>query len=402
MPDDKPQFLLDGVRVVDATRNVAGPFCSMILGDLGAEVIKIEEPGKGDELRTIRTYAGRRTDDQDYFYTFNRNKKSLAVNLRAAEGVEIVRRLVAQADVFLENYAPGALRRLGLGPEDLFAVKPDLIYGSVSGFGQSGTHRQRKAYDTVVQAMSGLMTLNAPPGGPPLRTAIAIADLAAALYMAIAVVSALFGRERGGRGQHIDLAMLDAVLALLAINASEYLTTGKPPAPTGNPSINRAPAGVYLAADGRYLYFTSNDRVWPALCSVLERPGLLDEPRFATNRDRLQHRAAIEALVAEIIRERPAGQWEERLAAQGIPCSTVLTLPDAFRSAYAQERGVVTCAEHPISGPVPVIASPMRFSAASTTPRLPAPLLGQHTEEILAALGYSSADVQRLREREVI
>ncbi|MEO7008772.1 MAG: CoA transferase [Caldimonas sp.] len=387
---------LDGVRVLDVSQVMAGPFCSMLLGDLGADVIKIEPPGSGDQTRGAMGFK-LKGDDSMGFLNLNRNKRSLAVNLKSAAGRSVFMRLVAQADVLVENYRPGVMTKLGLDYATLEKVRPELVYASISGFGQDGPWSDRPGFDLMAQAMSGVMSVTGHPGGPPVKAGVPVADIGCALFAAYAILSAYIGRLKSGRGQYIDASLFDSVLAFAIWDVADYWGTGRVPTPVGTSNKMAAPYQAVRAADGYLVMGATNQKLWTALCKLMDRADLVDDARFATNAKRLAHR---EALIEELERtftQRPAAEWIDRMLAAGIPAGPLLTYPEAFDSAHGRHREMRIEIDHPVEGKVPNIGFPVKLSATPARVRLPPPLLAEHTDEVLAELGIGAEEREALR-----
>ncbi|HEU5103236.1 MAG TPA: CoA transferase [Roseiflexaceae bacterium] len=391
---------LEGLRVLDLTRALAGPFCSQMLGDMGADVLKVEQPGVGDNARGWGPpFQG---GESSYFLSVNRNKRSLALNLRDERGAEVLRQLVARSDVLLENFVPGTLDRLGFSYETCRAIRPDLIYCSISGFGQIGPERERAAYDQVVQGMGGIMSVTGEVGGPPMRVGIAIADIMAGMFAAYAVQVALYHRERTGLGQLIDTSLLDGQLAMMTYQAGRYFATGEAPSSSGNQHPTIVPYGVYRASDAYFNLAVGTEDLWRRFCAVLEIEDLRADPRFATNRDRLAHRDELNALLEPLFASRTIGEIQELMDRASVPCGAVRDLHAAFSDPQVDALGLVASLDHPTAGPIKVVGPPYRFSETPPEVRLPPPLLGQHTDEVLAELGYDQAAITALREGRVV
>jgi formyl-CoA transferase len=400
---------LQGIRVLDITRALAGPYCTMMLGDLGADVIKVEQPGQGDGSRGwgppfVGAPYGSYPGESAYFIAVNRNKRSLTVNLKSAQGQEIVRRLAAVSDVMVENFVTGALDRMGLGYEDLRALNPRLVYCSVSGYGRTGPYADRPGYDPIIQAEGGMMSITGPEEGPPYRVGVPIVDITAGMFAATAILAALRARDQTGQGQLVDISLLDAQVALLVNVASNYLVGGEGPRRLGNAHPNIAPYQAFRARDGWFVLAAGSERLWRSLCDkVLDRPDLRDDARFATNGDRIANLPALAETLGEIIATRDAGQWLDDLRQAGIPCGPINDVPAVFAHPQVQARDLVLETEHPTAGPVRLAGFPYKLSQTPAEVRCPSPLLGEHTQEVLVeVLGYSAEDVTALREQGAI
>jgi formyl-CoA transferase len=391
---------LEGLRVLDLTRALAGPFCSQMLGDMGADVLKVEQPGVGDNARGWGPpFQG---GESSYFLSVNRNKRSLALNLRDQRGAEVLRRLVARSDVLLENFVPGALDRLGFSYTACRAIKADLIYCSISGFGQIGPERERAAYDQVVQGLGGIMSITGEVGGPPMRVGIAIADIMAGMFAAYAVQVALYHRERTGVGQMIDTSLLDGQLAMLTYQSGRYFATGEAPPSSGNQHPTIVPYGVYRASDAYFNLAVGTDDLWRRFCAVLGLEELSADARFATNRDRLAHRDELNALLEPLFAARTINEIQELMDQASVPCGAVRDLQAVFADPQVAALGIVQSLEHPTAGAINVVGPPYRFSATPPELRLPPPLLGQHTDAVLRELGYDEAAIGALHEAHVV
>ncbi|MBI4609337.1 MAG: CoA transferase [Candidatus Rokubacteria bacterium] len=386
---------LAGVRVLDLTRVLAGPFCSMMLGDMGAEVIKVEEPGKGDDTRTWPPFLG---GEATYFLAVNRNKKSLTLNLKAPEGQRLLRRLIARSDVLLENFRPGTLERLGFGYAALKRSQPRLVYCSISGFGESGPEAGRPGYDLIVQGESGLMDLTGFPDGPPVKVGTSIADLVAGMAAAHAIVLALYARRRSGRGQKVEVAMLDVMASLLTYQAGIYFATGQRPTRRGNQHPSIVPYEVFKVADAYLTIGVANNPLWERFCQAVGHPDLSGDPRFASESQRVANRGALVPLLNGILGERPAAEWLDRLDKAGVPAGRIKSVAEVCESPHLRERGMIVSLPHPKAGAVTFFGVPIRLWDTPGAATVPPPLLGQHTEEILTRLlKLSPAQIARLR-----
>lgn len=399
---------LEGLRVVDLTRALAGPFCTMMLGDLGADVIKVERPGHGDESRGwgppfVGEPYGPYPGESAYFLAANRNKRSITVNLKSGAGQEIVRRLAAKADALVENFRTGTLDEMGLGHEALLAVNPRLVYCSISGYGRSGPYAQRPGYDFIIQAEGGMMGITGPEEGTPYRVGIPIVDITAGMFAATAILAALRARDLTGKGQLVDLSLLDSQAALLTNVASNYLVGGQEPRRLGNAHPNITPYEAFRARDRWFALAAANDRQWAALCTVLGRPDLVTDPRFADNGARVAHRAEVCAILEEAFQARDAGEWLDALRRAGLPCGPINTVPEVFSHPQAAAREMVLQVDHPTAGNLRVPGFPYKLSETPAALRQPPPRLGEHTGQVLGdLLGYSPAGVAALREQGVV
>jgi len=389
---------LEGVRVLDLSRVMAGPFCTMLLGDLGAEVIKIEPPEGDDSRKFAVTVNGEST----YFLSVNRNKKSVAVDLKKPEGVEIVKRLAAVSDVVVENFRPGVASRLGVDYASLSKVNPSLIYCSISGFGQTGSYSQKPGYDLIALAMSGMMDLTGEPEGGPVKFAVPIADITAGMFAAISILSALMERSRTGKGRYIDVSMLDVQLYLLTHQASAYLIGGEEPKRMGSAHPSIVPYQAFRASNGYVIVAVANDNQFRKLCEAIGHPEIAEDQRFRTNADRVRNRSELLALLEPIFLRRTVEEWVAVLEAADVPVAPVKTVRQALSDPYVIERGMLQTVQHPRAGRIPLLAFPALFSGERPPVRSPPPLLGQHTEEVLLGLGYTLEEIRELRAKGVI
>ena len=398
---------LSHIRVLDLSRVLAGPWAGQNLADLGAEVIKVERPRVGDDSRTygppwIKDREGRDTRDSAYFTSANRGKKSVTVNLSQPAGQALVRELARVCDVLIENYKFGDLARYGLGYEDLRALNARLIYCSVTGFGQTGPYRERPGYDFMIQGMGGMMSVtgepDGAPGGGPQRAGVPVADIITGMYASIAICAALAHRAESGVGQHLDLALLDSQIAMLAYQNTNYFATGKPPQRIGNLHPNIVPYQPFRTRDGEVILACGNDNLYRKFCEAAGHAELGSDPRFATNGKRVEHRAELTRLLQDIFRERSTHEWVELLEAAGVPNGPINDIAQVFEEPQVKARAIRIEADHPVAGRLPMVASPMRFSATPLEHRVAPPVLGQHTDEVLRGLlGKSDADLAQLR-----
>jgi crotonobetainyl-CoA:carnitine CoA-transferase CaiB-like acyl-CoA transferase len=399
---------LSHVRVLDLSRVLAGPWAGQNLADLGAEVIKVERPKTGDDSRAfgppwVKDGEGRDTRDSAYFTSANRGKKSMTLNIAAPQGQAIVRELAARCDVLIENYKHGDLARYGLAYEDLRRVNPGLIYCSLTGFGQTGPYRERPGYDFMIQGMGGMMSVTGEPDGAPQRAGVPVADIITGMYASIAICAALAHRAQTGAGQHLDLALLDSQIALLAYQNTNYFATGTPPRRIGNLHPNIVPYQPFRTADGDVIIACGNDNLYRKFCAAAGCPELAEDPRFASNGKRVENRAELTRLLAEVFRKRSTRDWVELLEAAGVPNGPINDIAQVFEEPQVKARGVRIELKHAAGTMLPMVASPMRFSETPLEYRQAPPLLGEHTEEVLRGLlGKSAAEIAALRAEQVI
>ncbi|NJD87380.1 MAG: CoA transferase [Betaproteobacteria bacterium] len=406
------QKILDGIRVLDLTRVLAGPWATQNLADLGAEVIKIERPGHGDDTRKwgppfLRDREGRDTRDAAYYLACNRGKKSVTLDIACAEGQAIARRLAAACDVVVENFKVGDLARYGLDYASLRKEHEGLVYCSITGFGQDGPYRDRPGYDFMIQGLGGLMSVTGErddlPGGGPQKVGVAVADLFTGMYATSAIVAALFHRQRTGQGQHIDLALLDAQVAMLANLSAAYLASGRVPGRMGNAHQAIVPYQVFRASDAFLIVAVGNDAQFARFCEVAGLDALPADPRYSTNPGRVAHRDELVAIIAARLATRPAAEWLAALEAAQVPCGPINDLAQVFEDPQVLHRGMVAKLAHPVAGEVKVVANPVRFSATPARSESAPPLLGQHTADVLGGLlGLGAGELEDLRVRKVI
>lgn len=402
---------LAGVRVLDLSRVLAGPWCTQTLADLGADVIKIERPMKngagGDDTRGwgppfLKDRDGADTAEAAYYLGTNRNKRSVTVDIATPAGQALIRRMVVQCDVFIENFKVGDMARYGLDAASLRALHPGLVYCSVTGFGQTGPYSERAGYDYAIQGMGGLMSVTGErhdlPGGGPQKVGVAVADLFTGMYATVAILAALRHRDASGEGQVIDMALLDTQVAMLANLGANYLNTGVAPQRIGNAHQNIVPYQVFETADGHLILAVGNDSQYAKFCDVAGRPELAQDPRFIKNADRVRHRATLVPLLAEILKERTKHDWLSALEAAKVPCGAINDLGEVFADPHVQARGMTVAMPHPLTDALRLVASPMKLSATPVQYRRPPPLLGEHTDEVLQELGIGEAERARLRQ----
>ncbi len=389
---------LEGVRVLDISQVMAGPYACMLLGDLGADVIRIEPPGTGDQTRGSMGFKMKGADSLG-FLNMNRNKRSVALNLKSEAGRQVLMRLVKDADILIENYRPGALKRLGLGYEALSQVNPRLVYTSISGFGQTGPWADRPGFDLMAQAMSGVMSVTGYPDSPPVKAGVPVADIGCALFAIYATLSAYIGAKNTGQGQHVDAALFDSAMAFSVWDICDYWGTGKPPERLGTANKMTAPYQAMASSDGHFVMGANSQKLWVQLCKVMGREELLEDERFATIALRLANRAALQEALEATFRLKPKDHWVETLLAHGIPAGPILSYPEAFGSEHAKARGMRMEIDHPVEGKVPNIGFAVKLSGTPQQVRRHPPLLGEHTAQVLSDLGFGDEEQARLREQ---
>ncbi len=392
---------LAGIRVLDLTRVLAGPYCTMFLGDLGAEVVKVEQPGVGDDTRGWGPpFAG---GESAYFLCTNRNKKSLTADFKSADGIALVRKLAERADVLIENFRPGAMDRMGLGEKELHEKNPRLVYASLSGFGADGPMADIPGYDLIVQAWGGLMSVTGTAESGPLKVGVAIIDLVAGLMLGKSIVAALYAREKIGVGQKIDTSLLEAEVAALINAGSNYLVGGKVPGRWGNAHPTIVPYQSFQTADSFLVLGAASEAIWKRLCPALGRGELAVDPRFAKNADRVEHRQELVALLGEIFLTRTTAAWVAALTEADVPCAPVQTIDQVFAAPQVLHRDMLVEIDHPTAGTVRLAGIPVKFSATPASVRLPPPLLGQHSEDVLSSwLGMSIEEIEQLKRKSVL
>lgn len=387
---------LAGVRVLDVSQVMAGPYACMLLADMGADVIKVEPPDGGDQTRGAMGFKLKGNDSMG-FLNMNRNKRSITLNLKSEAGRQVLFRMVKDADILVENYRPGVVKRLGIDYETLSAINPKLVYASISGFGQTGPWAGRPGFDLMAQAMSGVMSVTGYPGGPPVKAGVPVADIGCALFATYAMLAAYIGVKTSGRGQHIDASLFDSALAFSVWDIAQYWGTGEPPEPLGTANRMSAPYQAVKSSDGFFVMGATNQKLWKQLCGVLQRQDLLDDPRFSTVSLRLANRKAlIEALEVSFV-TRTSAEWIEGLLDVGIPAGPILTYPEAFESEHGRHRKMRMEIDHPVEGKVPNIGFAVKLSGTPQQVRMPPPLLGEHTQAVLAEMGMDAAERAELQ-----
>jgi crotonobetainyl-CoA:carnitine CoA-transferase CaiB-like acyl-CoA transferase len=397
---------LTGIRVLDLTRVLAGPWCTQNLADLGAEVVKIERPGNGDDTRGwgppyLKDAEGNDTTEAAYYLSANRNKLSVALDIATPRGAELVRELAMQSDILVENFKVGGLRKYGLDYDSLSKANPRLIYCSITGFGQTGPYASRPGYDFMIQGMGGLMSITGErddvPGGGPQKAGVAVADLMTGMYSTTGILAALFERERSGLGQHLDMALLDCQVAMMANQNLNYMTSGTAPRRAGNAHQNLVPYQVFAVSDGHMIVAVGNDSQFRAYCGVIGLPELADDPRFATNPKRVVNRELLVPMLVERMAQGERDHWLAELERVGVPAGPINTLDQVYEDPQVRFRQMRRELPHPVAGTVPIGASPLRFSGSPVEYRHAPPMLGEHTEQVLRErLGLSDSDIQAL------
>ena len=403
---------LDGVCVLDLSRILAGPFASQTLADLGATVIKVERPGSGDDTRSwgppfFESEDGSGYQDAAYFLSANRGKKSVTIDFTKPDGAQLVLQLAQQADVLIENFKTGGLAKYGLGYDGVREVNPSIVYCSITGFGYTGPYSDRVGYDFMIQGMSGLMSITGEPdsvaGGAPTKVGVAVSDLFTGLYSTVGILAALRHRDRTGEGQHMDMALLDSQVGVLANQALNYLSTGDAPPRLGNAHPNIVPYQVFATADGHVILAVGNDSQFRKFCETARCAQLADDERFLTNAVRVHHRDALVDLLIPIFAGREADDWISALQAAGVPCGPIHDIAQTFDDEQVKARGLAVSLEHPKFGSVPSVACPIRYSATPLTHDVPPPMLGEHVDEVLSEmLGLSKARLRELKDGGVI
>ncbi len=393
---------LEGVRVLDLTRVLAGPYCTMMLGDLGADILKVERPGSGDDVRAWGPPFAP-GGESAYFLCVNRNKRSLTIDLKATRGRDLVRELARRCDVLAENFKTGTLDEMGIGYDALRSLNSGLIYCSITGFGTTGPYADLPGYDLIAQAMGGIMSITGAVDGEPMKVGVPIVDITTGMFAAVAILAALRVKEKTGRGQRIDMALLDSQIAWLGNVASNYLIGGQPPRRLANAHPNITPYEVYPTKDGYVALAVGNEGQWRRFCQVAEAPRLAEDPLFRTNADRVRNREKLVPHLKEVMRGRTSQEWMDLLRKDEIPCGPIQTVDRALNDPQVQARGMVVEARHPTAGPIKLVGSPLKLSDTPPAVRLPPPTLGQHTDEVLReVLGLAPQAIAELRSQKVL
>ena len=391
---------LDGIRVLDLSRVIAGPWCGALLGDFGADVIKVEDTGEGDESRT---WPPRKDGETAAYLLFNRNKRGMTLDLKSPEGVEVIKALVRKSDVLVENFRTGTMESFGLGYDVLAEINPRLIYCSVSAFGRTGPRKDSPGYEALMQAFSGIMSITGEPGGPPVRSAVSFLDLTTGILCALGVTAAVHQRERTGLGQRVDGSLLDTAIALLAYHAEGYLLAGLVPKALGSGHPSLSPYRNFKCRDGQWIFIAAaNDRFWGKLTRALDLEAMAADPRFMKNGDRVAHRAELEAMLEKIIGEYDREPLLKRLEEADVPATPVNTVDQVMNDPQTIARGMIERVVHPKLGEIPVVGTPLKFSRMNPGVRRAAPLRGEHTDAVLAECGLSPERIRELRDKKVI
>lgn len=395
-PQTNRPLPLAGVKVLDVSQVMAGPYCCMLLADMGADVIKVEPPGSGDQTRGAMGFKMKGPDSMG-FLNMNRNKRSIAINLKSDAGKAILFELVKDADILVENYRPGVMKRLGVGYEVMRKINPALVYVSISGFGQSGPWAERPGFDLMAQAMSGVMSVTGHGDGKPVKAGVPVADIGCALFAVYAALSAYIGAKNTGQGQYIDASLFDSALAFSIWDTSEYWGTGQPPVALGTANRMTAPYQAVKAKDGYFVMGATNNKLWQKLCEILARPDLLQNPDYQTIAGRLGHREALITELEKSFANKDASEWIDLMLAEGIPAGPILDYPQAFESEHGKHRQMKIEIDHPLEGKVPNIGFAVKMQGTPQQVRRHPPLLGEHTQEVLEQVGFTSAQIESLR-----
>jgi glutaryl-CoA transferase len=400
--DSEPKLLLEGVRILDLSRVLAGPYCTMMLADLGADVIKIEAPGSGDDTRHWGPPFAQ-GGESAYFLCVNRNKRSMTLNLKSDQGIQILKKLIEQSDVLVENFRVDTLEKWGLGYDELQTLRPGLIYCSITGYGYTGPYRRLPGYDFIIQAQGGVMSITGPEEGEPYKVGVAIADITAGLFACNAILAALFDHQRSGRGQRIDISLLDSQIAWLANVGSNYLISGEKPIRYGNAHPNIVPYQTFKASDGYFAVGIGNDGQWRQFCEQAGRKDWAEDPSFKTNAKRVENRDQLIRMLEDLFMQADMAHWLSILEAAGVPCGSINSIDQVMGDPQVKAREMVIDVAHPTAGNIRMVASPLKIPTAPVKVRMPPPLLGEHTEQILQdLLGFDREAVEVLRTEQVI
>lgn len=391
--------MLEDITVLDFTRNLAGPFCTMILGDMGANVIKVEIPPYGDDARKIGPFVH---GESTYFLSINRNKSGITLNLKSEEGKRIVRRLIERADVIVENNRPGVMERLGFSYDDVKDIKPEIIYVSISGFGQYGPYKNKGAYDMVIQGYGGVMSITGDQDGKPVRVGYSIGDLASALYAVIGLLGAIHVRDVTGQGQCLDISMMDCQIALLENAVVRYTMTGEMASPLGSRHPVTAPFQAYKARDGYFIVAIANNRLFKTLCEILNLETLCEDTRFAENANRVTNIEELNAILAEVFEKKNKDHWIGLLESAGVPCGPINNVEEVINSPHTVARDMIIGVDHPVAGKIRLAGCPIKSSLTPLSVQRPAPTVGQDTETILKEVGYSESDIKSFKVKAII
>jgi CoA:oxalate CoA-transferase len=391
---------LEGVRVIDLTRFLSGPLCSMYLADFGAEVIKIEIPGRGDDTREYGPFMG---GESGYYLSLNRNKKSVTLNLKSPEGVEVIKELIKKSDVIMENFSPGTMKKLGLSYEDVKEINPNIVYATCSGFGVTGPYAKKPAYDAIIQGYGGIMSITGSEETAPNRVGVSIGDITAGFYMTIGILTALYHRRHTGEGQMLELSLLDCQVALLENPIMRYFATGMCSKPAGNRHASIAPYSAFPTKEGQIIVAAANDKHWQLFCVAVDRKDLLDDPRFTTNRLRVDNYGELEPLIVEILSKKTGKEWIETLEAGGVPCGPISSVEEVANDPQVNAREMILEMDHPTAGKVKVSSNPIKMSETPFNLQSVPPLLGENTAEVLQSLlNYDNEKIAKLKTAKII